>query len=61
MASVVPNNWKGLLYISVSELCFKNVLYLLVTIDQIFGKSKLSFEKTQQLFESSELSFENVW
>ena len=30
MASVVPNNWKAQLGISVSELCFKNALGLLI-------------------------------
>ena len=30
MASFLPNNWKGHLSISVSELCFKNALGLLI-------------------------------
>ena len=30
MASFMPNDWKGHLGISVSELCFKNALGLLI-------------------------------
>ena len=48
MASFVPNNWKGHLGISVSEVCFKNALGLLIN-------NRLNF-RAQRLFERSKLS-----
>ena len=41
MASVVPNNWKAQLGISVSELCFKNALGLLINEGSNFQEERI--------------------
>ena len=68
----MPNNWKGHLGISVSELYFKNALGLLINnrsnfqeeriiirkIAVTFREERLSLENSGLIIEQSELSFE---
>ena len=45
MASFVPNNWKGHLGISVSELYFKNALGLLINNRSNFREERVIARK----------------
>ena len=45
MASFVPNNWKGHLGISVSELCFKNALGLVINNRSNFREERIIVRK----------------
>ena len=45
MASFVSNNWKGYLYISVSELCFRSALGLLINITSNFREEQIIVRK----------------
>ena len=45
MASFVYNNWKGHSGISVSELCFKNALGLLINYRSNFVKNRSDFSR----------------
>ena len=50
MASFVPNNWKGHLGISVSELCFKNALGLLINNRSNFREERIIVRKIAATF-----------
>ena len=50
MASFVPNNWKGHLGISVSELCFKNALGLLINNRSNFRDERIIVRKIAATF-----------
>ena len=50
MASLVPNNRKGHLGISVSELCFKNALGLLINNRSIFREEQIISRKIAVTF-----------
>ena len=50
MASFVPNNWKGHLGISVSELCFKNALGLVKNNRSNFPEERIIVQKIVTTF-----------
>ena len=50
MASFVPINWKGHLYISVSELCFENALGLLINNRSNFREVRIIVRKITATF-----------
>ena len=50
MASFVPINWKGHLYISVSELCFENALGLLINNRSNFREERIIVRKITATF-----------
>ena len=50
MASFVPNNWKGHLGISVSELCFKNALGLVINNRSNFRGERIIVRKIATTF-----------
>ena len=50
MASFVHNNWKGHLGISVSELCFKNALGLLINNRSTFREERIIVGKITATF-----------
>ena len=50
MASFVPNNWKGHLGISVSELCFKNALALVIDNTSNFREDRIIVRKIATTF-----------
>ena len=50
MASLVPNNRKGHLGISVSELCFKNALGLLINNRSNFREERIIVRKIAATF-----------
>ena len=50
MASFVPNNWKGHLGISVSELCFKNALGLVKNNRSNFREERIIVRKIATTF-----------
>ena len=50
MASFMPNNWKGLLGISVSELYFKNALGLLINNRSNFREERIIVRKITATF-----------
>ena len=50
MASFMPNNWKGHLGISVSELCFKNALGLVKNSRLNFREERIIVRKIATTF-----------
>ena len=50
MASFVPNNWKGHLGISVSELCFRNALALVIDNTSNFREDRIIVRKIATTF-----------
>ena len=50
MASFVHNNWKGHFGISVSELCFKNALGLLINNRSNFREEQIIVRKIAATF-----------
>ena len=50
MASFVPINWKGHLYISVSELCLENALGLLINNTSNFREERIIVRKITATF-----------
>ena len=50
MASFLPNNWKGHLGISVSKLCFKNGLGLLINNRSNFREERIIVRKMAATF-----------
>ena len=50
MASFVHNNWKGHFGISVSELCFKNALGLLINDKSNFWEERIIIRKIAVTF-----------
>ena len=50
MTSFVPNNWKGHLYVSVSELCFKKVLGQLINNESNFQEERIIARKIAATF-----------
>ena len=50
MASFVPNNWKGHLGISDSEMCFKNALGLVINNRSNFREERIIVRKIARTF-----------
>ena len=56
MASFVHNNWKGHCGISVSELCFKNALGLLISNRSNFREEQIVVEKITATFREERIT-----
>ena len=61
MASFVPNNWKGHLGISVSELCFKNALGLLINNRSNFWEERIIVRKIAVTFREERIIAQKIW
>ena len=55
MASFVQNNWKGHSGISVSELCFKNALGLLINNRSNFREARIIIRKIAATFREEQI------
>ena len=55
MASFVHNNWKGHFGISVSELCFKNALGLLINDRSNFQEERIIVRKIAVTFREQQI------
>ena len=55
MASFVHNNWKGHFDISVSELCFKNALGLLINYRSNFQEERIIVRKIAATFREEQI------
>jgi len=51
MVSFVRNDWKGHLYISLSELCFENALGLLINNRSNFQRERIIVRKIAATFQ----------
>ena len=60
MASFVPNNWKGHLGISVSELCFKNALGLLINNRSNFREERIIVRKIAATFREERIIIRKI-
>ena len=56
MASFVPNNWKGHLGISVTKLCFKNALSLLINNRKNFQEERIIVRKIAATFREERIT-----
>ena len=55
MASFVHNNWKGHFRISVSKLCFKNALGLLINNSSNFQEEQIIIRKMAATFQEEQI------
>ena len=55
MASFLHNNWKGHLGISVSQLCFKNALGLLINNRSNFWEERIIIPKIAATFQEEQI------